>query len=63
MNGLDEDIVSFTYELVKYSDETIELQLNFDCPECISSFDTDIMTVVGLNGEKVLFEYDVIMPP
>ena len=21
------------------------------------------MTVVGLNGEKVLFEYDVILPP
>ena len=62
-NGLDADVIEFKYDFVEFSDQTAELQLEFECPECISSFEIDIMTIIGLNGDKVLFEYDVDLPP
>ena len=62
-NGLDEDVVEFEYTVIEFNEKKVKVQLDFACPECISSFETDKMTIIGRSNAKVLFEYDVDLPP
>ena len=62
-NGLDEDFIQFNYQVTEFNDQKVEIQIDFNCTECISSFETDIMTIIGRTKNKVLFTYDVSLPP
>jgi len=62
-NGLDEGVIRFEYQVTEFNDQKVEVQLDFECAECISSFETDIMTITGKTKDKVFFIYDVELPP
>ena len=62
-NGLDDSVIQFDYHVDEFSDQTLSIQLDFNCPECISSYEVDSMTIVGRTNSKVLFTQDVELPP
>ena len=37
-NGLDSNFTAFTYQITDFKSSTVEMQLEFAYPECISSF-------------------------
>ena len=42
----------------------MDIRIDFECPGCISSFETDIITVVGVSAkDEILFTVDVEVPP